>query len=192
MPNAQIETIEFKVPTGKGYLIGNTLRQYAMRGSRTWQPAGYRIASKEGSFGFSRGYPFNYLDFLQGRLVSPKEESTITEKLCKFEYCDGNYVCGDMTIVGLEKLRIPTIDVCLVYSSGFRTQVDNYHVVESVCGGDVKDFAVVPSRHTDTIKFSYTTAPYDMCTEILTIQATPGAVETARANVVQSISGLHI
>lgn len=189
---SSLETVELRVPAGKGYLIGNTLRQFAMRGCKSWQPAGYRIACKEGSFGFAGGYPFNSMAFFSGKLISPNEPTTVTEKLCKFELVNGEYVCDNMIITGLSMLGVPSMDVCLVYAAGSRTQQQNLAVVKSLCPKDMKDFAIVPSKHTGTIKFSYSVSPCDTVNEILTIDATEGSVQLARDSAVQSLQGLHI
>lgn len=192
MSDTQLERVEMTVPVNNGHLIGNTLRQFAMRGINTWQPAAYRLASKEGSFGISGGYPFSYLKFFDGRLVSPNVSATTCESLCKFELQGEDYVCGDMVLKNLGKIGAPSIDVCLVYAGGSRTAEQNQTVVRRLCAKDAKDFFVVPSRHTPTITFRFKVLPYDQDTETLVIEATPGCIAMARDSAVKSLTGLHI
>lgn len=192
MSDTSLEKVEFKVALDTGHLIGNTLRQFAMRGTNTWQPVAYRLASKEGTFGLGGGYPFSSLELLHGSLVSPNVKSTVLEKLCKFERKGDEYVCEDMHLLNLGKLGAPSIDVCLVYASGARSAQQNYAVVQRLCPQDVKDFTAVPSKHTPAVVFRYEVEPYDQNNETLIIQATPGCVQLAREAAVKSLSGLHI
>lgn len=192
MSNTQLERVEFKVPINNGHLIGNTLRQFAMRGTNTWQPAAYRLTSKEGSFGLSGGYPFSSNELLRGRLISSDVKSSVPEKLCKFSKSGDDYVCEDMRLQNLGKLGAPSIDVCLVYASGARSAAENYSVAKRLCQQDVQDFVVVPSKHTPTVVFKYEVFPYDQNSESLVISATPGCISLARDAAVKSLAGLHI
>ena len=192
MSDTQLERVELRVPINNGHLIGNTLRQFAMRGTNTWQPAAYRLTSKEGSFGFSGGYPFSTNELLRGRLVSSDVKSSVPEKLCKFSRSGDVYVCDNMELLNLGKLGAPSLDVCLVYASGARSAAENYVVAKRLCQQDVEDFVVVPSKHTPTVIFRYEVMPYDQNSESLVISATPGCVSLAREAAVKSLSGLHI
>lgn len=190
--NTSLEKVEFRVPVDTGHLIGNTLRQFAIRGTNTWQPAAYRLGSKEGSFGFSGGFPFSSHELLRGTLVCANVKSSVLEKLCKFEKSGEEYVCEDMRLLNLGNLGVPSIDVCLVHASGARSAQQNYTVVQRVCPQDVEDFVVVPSKHTPTIAFKYEVKPYDQDEETLVIYATAGCVPMAREAAVKSLTGLHI
>lgn len=192
MSRTQLERVEIQVPVNNGHLIGNTLRQFAMRGVNTWQPAAYKLASREGSFGLSGGYPFSYLELVSGYLVSPSVGATVSEDLRKFELKGEDYVCGDMILKNLSKLGAPSIDVCLVYAGGSRTAEQNQTVVKRLCAKDAKDFVAVPSKHTPTITFKYEVQPYDQSTETLVVEATPGCIKMARDSAVESLTGLHI
>lgn len=192
MPDTQLERVAFQVPIDTGHLIGNTLRQYAMRGTNTWQPAAYRLAGKEGSFGLGGGFPFSSLELIRGHLVSSDVKFTVPEKLCKFERNGEEYICEDMRLLNLGKLGAPSIDVCLVYASGARTASQNYAVAKRLCPQDVQDFVSVPSKHTPTVTFRYEVTPYDQNSETLCVFATPGCVKLAREAAVKSLSGLHI
>lgn len=189
---SQLERIERKVPKGSGYLVGNLLRQYAVRGTYTWQPAAYKLAGREGSFGLSGGYAFSYLVFVDGYIVSPAETTTVYEKMCKFVRQGENYVCDNMVLQNLSKLNAPSVDVCLVYDEGARTESQNYEVVRRLCPNDMDGFVVVPSRHTPTVKFGYKIEPYDLHSETLVIEATKGCVELAYNSAIKSLQELHI
>lgn len=192
MSDVQLERTEIQVPIDNGHLIGNTLRQFAMRGVNSWQVAAYRISGKDGSFGLSGGYSFSYLELLRGKLVSHNVNTTVTEKLCKFELSGSDYTCDGDVIKNLGKLGVPSMDVCLVYASGSRSAEQNYAVAKRLCPQDVDEFVIVPSRHTPTIKFRYEVLPYDQSHETLVIEATPGVVSLAKDSAVKSLGGLHI
>lgn len=192
MPDTKLEHMEFKVPVNNGHLIGNTLRQFAMRGVNTWQPAAYRLASKTGSFGLGGGYPFSYLELLNGVLVSKNVNVKGNEVLLKFDLEGEDYVHGDLVIKNLGKLGAPSLDVCLVYAGGARSASENQNVVKRLCPQDMGDFVTVPSKHTPTIKFRYEVHPYDLVSESLVVEATPGCVTLAIDSAVKSLQGLHI
>lgn len=192
MATPMTERVEIQVPVNMGPLVGNTLRQFAMRGSNTWQAAAYKLGSKEGTFGVGGGYSFSYLEFYKGKLVCPDGNANTAEKLCKFSLQGSDYVCGNMVIKNLGKLQAPSLDVCLVYASGSRTAEQNYAVVKRLCPQDVDDYVAVPSRHTPVIKFRFEVAPFDQKVETLVIEATPGAVRMARESAVKALSGLNI
>ena len=192
MPDNDLERVELNVPINTGSLIGNTLRQFAMRGTSTWQVAAYKVGAKEGSFGLGGGFDFSYLELLPGKVVSENVDTATTEKLCKFELKDGKYYCGDICIVNLSKLNIPSFQACLVYASGARSAEQNYAVVKRLCPADVNDYVAVPSRHTTAIEFRYTVNPLSQSEEVLVIDATKGTVKVARDSAVKSLSGLHI
>lgn len=192
MPEIELQHTEMQVPIDMGLLIGNTLRQFSMRGAKTWQPAAYKIGEKDGTFGLGGGYNFSVLEFSKGRLVSNCDAAETTEMLSQFERVGDDYVCGDMVIKNLGKLRAPSMSVCLVYAGGSRTKEQNYAVAKRLCAGDVNSYVIVPSRHTPTVKFSFKVEPLDQQNESLLIDATPGVVGLAREAVVKSFMGLHI
>lgn len=192
MPKSEIQPISMQVPINMGMLIGNTLRQFAMRGTKTWQPAAYKISEKDGTFGLGGEYNFNVLVFNKGRLVSNCETADTTEMLCDFERVGEDYVCGDMVIEGLGHIMAPSMSVCLVYAGGYRSKENNYAVAKRLCAQDANSYVIVPSRHTPTVKFSFRVEPLDLKSETLLIEATPGVVSMAREAAVRSLSGLHI
>ena len=187
-----LEKFELQVPVTSGYLLGNTLRQFAMRGSRTWQVAAYKLAKKEGTFGLSDGYNFSHLELFKGKLVSNTSSGVETEKFCTFVFDGKDYVCGDMTIQNLGAIGAPKIETCLVYASGSRTASQNYDVVKRLCPQDMSDFVVVPSRHSPTVNFTFKIEPYDTKFETLFIEATPGVVSLARESAIRFLTDLHI
>ena len=192
MPESDLQTVSVQVPINMGLLIGNTLRQFSMRGSKTWQPAAYKISEKDGTFGLGGEYNFNVLVFNKGRLVSNCETADTTEMLCDFERVGEDYVCGDMVIKGLGFLRAPSMSVCLVYAGGLRSKENNFAVAKRLCGQDANSYVIVPSRHTPTVKFSFKVEPLDLTSEMLLIEATPGVASMARDAAVKSLKGLHI
>lgn len=192
MPDEKIERVELQVPLNTGFLIGNTLRQFAMRGSNTWQPAAYKISGKDGTFGLSGGYSFSVLVFSQGRMLFCNDDTGETEKQCQFVKDGENYVCDNMVITGLGSLQVPAMSVCLVYAGGSRTKEQNYAVAKRLCGAEVNDYVTVPSRHTPTVKFRYEVRPRDNKNEVLCIEATPGVLAPACNSAVALLTGLHI
>ena len=183
MSARDVERVKFTVPVDTGHLIGNTLRQFAMRGAHTWQVAAYKVGAKEGSFGFSGGASFSCLDLFDGTLVCSDAGTPGSERLCRFELSGDRYVAngtsGPMYIENLGKLGVMSMQVCLVYASGSRTAEQNYEVAKRIFGKDDEDFYSVPSRHTAAITFRYEVTPRDFNTEELCITATTGAVSTA-------------
>lgn len=192
MPSTSLERTEFHVPIHMGSLIGNTLRQFAMRGTQTWQVAAYKLGGKEGSFGLGGGCDFSYLELLSGRLISKNEDATVTEKVCKFDLVNGIYQHGDMQILDLGKLNVPSMEACLIYASGSRTVEQNYAVVKRLCPEDADSFVTVSSRHAVAITFRFEVIPYTQQEEILLVDATPGTAVMAKNVAVKSLSGLHI
>lgn len=180
-----LERTNFVVCAGMGHLIGNTIRQFAMRGTHSWQVAAYKVGTREGSFGFSGGLSFSCLDLLRGVLVCSDEGSAGAEKVCKFELSGDRYVAqgtsGEMYIENLGNLGLQSIQVCLVCASGSRTAEQNYEVAKRLFGASSNDFYAVPSKHTPTVTFRYDVMPRDLKTEELCIDATPGVV-TASLN----------
>ena len=183
MPIKDIERTKFVVPVDMGYLIGNTLRQFAMRGTHTWQVAAYKVGARAGSYGFSSGLSFSCLDLLKGNLVCSDIGNAGESKVCKFELSGDKYVgqgvSGPMYIENLGKLGIQSMQVCLVCASGTRTAEQNQNVAERIFGTGDCDFYAVPSKHTATVIFRYEVVPRDFNTEELCINATPGVVSTA-------------
>lgn len=193
MENADsLEQLELRVPRDSGTLIGNTLRQFAMRGSPTWQPAAYKIGPKEGSFGLGGDHAFSYLEFYPGRMLYVDDNPAVFEKVCKFERRGEDYVHGEYVIKNLGKLQVPSMEVCLVFARGSRTSNQNRAVAERLIPQDTKSFVAVPSRHTPTVKFSFKVSPVDLNSELLQIEATKGSVAVARQSAVLALQGLHI
>ncbi len=192
MPVTDTERITMRVPLNMGHLIGNTLRQYAMRGSHTWQIAAYNVGPRAGSYGFANELSFSCLDLLKGVLICNDKPEPGKEKKCVFQLKGNEYVCGDMKIVNLGNLGITSMNVCLVCASGTRTAEQNFEVAKRLCPAEQSDFVAVPSRHTRAIKFRYEVTPYDLTTEILDIEATAGVVNFARSAAIQSLQELSM
>ncbi len=183
MSGRELECVRFLVPLDMGHLVGNTLRQFAMRGTHSWQVAAYKVGARAGSYGFSGGLSFSCLDLLRGTLVCSDAGTAGAETSCKFELSGDHYVAngpnGKMSIENLGNLGISSMQVCLVCASGSRTAEQNYEVAKRVFGPNDNDFYAVPSRHTSTVTFRYEVVPRDFKTEELCINATPGSVEQA-------------
>lgn len=192
MADNRTEMIQFSVPKGTGYLVGNTLRQFAMRGSCTWQPAAYRLVNRDGTFGLKGDYNFSCLTFLKGVIEAPDGTPKVNEQLCKFVKNGDIYICGDMVLKNLGNISAPSLDVCCVYASGSRTEEENYEVVKSLCAGDVDNFITVPSKHTRTIKFKFDVTPVDQYNETLSIEATAGSIANAKESAIKSLVALSI
>lgn len=192
--NGSVERFEMQVPINAGPLIGNTLRQFALRGSASWQVAAYKLSKKEGTFGLGGGYNFSYLELLKGKLICPPESSLPSgnSTIVRFDLVGENYVHNGMTIVNLGKLGAPSLDVCLVYASGSRTAKQNYSVVKNISSGDVSDFVAVPSKHTSVVRFRFEVKPLTMDREILVIEASEGCVGLARDFAVTALKELDI
>lgn len=183
MSAKDLERTKFVVSVDMGHLIGNTLRQFAMRGTHTWQVAAYRVGARAGSYGFSSGLSFSCLDLLKGTLVCSDIGTAGEGRSCKFELSGDHYVAagesGPMYIENLGKLGIQTMQVCLVCASGTRTAEQNQEIAKRIFGSDNSDFYAVPSKHTAAVIFRYEVVPRDFSTEELCITATPGVVSTA-------------
>lgn len=183
MSTKDLELVTFVVSSDMGHLIGNTLRQFAMRGTHSWQVAAYKVGAREGSFGFSSGLSFSCLDLLQGKLICSDVGTAGAEKSCKFELSGNHYVgegtSGPMFIENLGNLGIASMQVCLICASGSRTAEQNYEVAKRVFGSDDENFYAVPSRHTAAVTFRYEVVPRDFKTEELRISATPGVVSAS-------------
>ena len=184
MSTKDLEQTRFLVPVDTGHLIGNTLRQFAMRGTHTWQVAAYKLGAREGSFGFSSDLSFSCIDLFKGTLVCTDVGTAGAEKSCKFELSGDRYVAngtsGPMYIENLGNLGIASMQVCLVCASGSRTAEQNYESAKRIFGKEDEDFYAVPSRHTAAITYRYVVTPRDFSTEELSITATAGVVSAAR------------
>ena len=183
----------FTVPAGMGYLIGNTLRQFAMKGTSSWQVAAYKIP-RVGSFGISPETPSTYLSLLKGKLYTTETKNSCAYDcvLKEFTLSGDDYVCDDMVIKNIGFLGLPRVEVCLVYASDARTAEENYISVKEICGSNVSDFISIPSRHNPTITFKYTVDPISREKEILSIEATPGSVDGAINIAMEALQALHI
>lgn len=183
MSAKDLEHISFNVPVDMGHLVGNTLRQFAIRGTHTWQVAAYRVGARAGSYGFSSGLSFSCIDLFEGVLVCSDVGVPGEEKSCKFELSGDHYVAqgtsGPMYIENLGKLGLNSLEVCLICASGTRTAEQNYEVAKRIFGADSSEFYAVPSKHTATVVFRYEVVPRDFNTEELSIYATHGVVSTA-------------
>ncbi len=190
-----LEHITYVVPLDMGHLIGNTLRQFAMRGTHTWQVGAYKIVPREGSYGFSGGLSFSYADLMKGVLVCTDVDMAGAEKSCKFELSGDRYVAsgdsGPMYIEKLGNLGIASFYACLVCASGTRTLAQNYEAAKRVFGSDDNSICAVPTRHTPAISFSYEVVPRDFKTEVLSIRATPGVVQSALESAQGFLRDLH-
>lgn len=195
MQKGDIEHKTFKVDPNFGSIIGNTLRQFAMRGSETWQVIAYRVGSRSGTFGFSADRNFNYLDLLDGSLLYTDETHIGSAKICDVSLVGDNYVGElngkEIVITGLKKLGIPRMEVCLACFTGSRTVAQNRELIYKLRPGDAQEFSVVPSKHTLTTTFSFEVKPCNSSYEQLSIEADKGVVELARQTIVALFSGLQ-
>ncbi len=192
MSSENIQHVELRVPRNSGALIGNTLRQFAMRGNSTWQIIAYNIGKKEKTFGAGSDYNFSYLDLISGKLIYRNGPSSFNSKLFRFDKVGDEYVCEDMKIIGLSKLQIPSLHALLVYASGSRTAEDNYRTVKQLYPEDAVDYIVVPSRHTPAINFSYSVGTFSGDEEVLNISATSGIISDARKSAIETLQSLDI
>ena len=182
-----MEEITFTVPAGMGYLIGNTLRQFAMKGGYSLQIAAYKLGKN--GFGINAESPFSYLDLLQAKFICTDKGKHPYSQLCDFVLEGDTYVCGDMKITGIAGCGLPKLTVYLVYASSSRTAEENYDTLVSE-GNNADDYICVPSRHVAVSRFRFKVEPKTRDTEALYIEASDGAVKGAIENVMKVFKAL--
>lgn len=161
---------EFRVPVNLGHVLGNALRQVAIRGVFTWRIASYKIAPKDKSFGISGDNHFSFLEFTKGILVSKDKPMGKGSMKLMFEKQGDVYVNGDFVIQGLGHLNAPSMEVCLVSDSGIRSAEENRKITMELASLDCNDFVCVPSRHSSIVHFSFDVTPFSEDEETLSIR----------------------
>lgn len=183
MSAKELETRQFEVPIDTGYLIGNTLRQFAMRGAPTWQVAAYKVGSREGSFGIAGNVGFSCNDLFRGILLCEDDGVVGDSKNVRFTLDGDRYRAdgekGPMYIEQLGNLGLHSMQVCLVYASGTRTVEQNYETAKRIFGKDDSGFFAVSSRHVNAVAFRYEVIPKSLSKETLSITATSSVISDA-------------
>lgn len=184
MATNDLEHVSFEVPVGQGLLIGNTLRQFAMRGAPTWQIAAYKVGTRQGSYGISGNVGFSCNDLFKGVLVCEDDGEVGAAKIVRFTLDGNRYKSeeGGSTkyIENLGNIGLQSMQVCLVYASGTRTMEQNHEVAKRIFTVDDGGFIAVSSRHTKAITFKFEVKPVSAIKESLFIEATAGVISDAR------------
>lgn len=179
---------EFKVPINMGHILGNALRQVAIRGVFTWRVASYKVAPKDKSFGITGDNHFSFLEFTKGHLVSKSKPVGRDATKLTFVKSGSTYVSGDFSIEGLGHLNAPSMEVCLVADCGMRSAEDNRAITEKLASQDCNDFVCVPSRHSEQIQFSFTVTPFSEDEETLSIRFSGDCLESAMRQMTALLS----
>lgn len=197
-----LEETKLVVPEGTGNIISSFLRQWACRGEASWQIIGYYLTDKANSFGLTGGVHYSSLEVLKGKFFIDGEMHPTVQpdvsgdkplaRVVTFEAKQDMYVAENMRIQGLGHLGLNTIKVALYHGFGVRKVEQNYTVIESLVGNDVRDFIVLPSKHgvTDTFTFSVSSEGYG--TDIITVRATKGSLQRAVKTACSCLNGLTI
>ena len=178
-----LEQVSYEVPIHQGYLIGNTLHQFAMRGAPTWQIAAYKLGARQGSYGISGNIGFSCNDLFKGILICDDDGEVGAAKAVRFTLDGDRYKSeeGGKTkyIENLGNIGLQSMQVCLVYASGTRTLAQNHEVAKRIFTTDDGGFFAVSSRHTKTITFQFEVKPLSAVKETLIITATSGVISDA-------------
>lgn len=186
------DEIKVVVPVDMGYIIGDFLRKFALRGLPTWQIAGYKVDSTTPNFSFSSGSMSSYLSLLKGRLVLESEQEPGDPVVKKFSWDGSSYRNGSMTIEGLDHGMGDSLVVALNYTNNIKDAKQNYEICKIAAGGDATGFFAVPSRHVATKSFRFDVTPIDDKTEYLTIRADYRILNAAYDTAVKSLQGLNL
>lgn len=186
------DEIKVVVPIDMGYIIGDFLRKFALRGVPTWQIAGYKVDSTTPNFSFSNGSMSSYLSLLNGRLVLESEQAPGDPVIKKFSWDGSVYRNGTMTIEGLNHGMGDSLVVALNYTNCVKDAKQNHEICKIAADGDATGFFAVPSRHTATKSFRFDVTPIDDKTEHLTIKADYGIITAAYDTAVKSLQGLNL
>ena len=192
MGQNRIDDVRVQVSVGEGHLLGDLLRKFAIRGTPTWQIAGYRLDTTAQNFGFSNGPLVSYLDLLRGRLVCSAERKETEPFISKFTWDGERFVNGDFAIEGLDKNVGDSLVACLVYGTGTRTAEQNYSSCCVAAGGSGEGFFAVPSTHSLATTFKYKVEPIDDRFEWLAISTEPGVAREAYEKAVDSLRRISI
>lgn len=195
MGQRKVEKISVHVPYGEGYLIGDILRKYAIRGVGSWQAIAYRIDSQSPNFGMSNGVMVSYLDLIKGKLhcVGGHSSNTSTEPhLCQFNWNGKCYASGEFELHGISKAMGESLTVCLNFSQGNHSADQNREVLKKATQGKTDGYHVVPSSHSPVGIFRFKVTPIDEKEEWLEIEADEGAAHNALQSVVKSLTGIDI
>lgn len=192
MGRGNVEEIRVAVPCDIGYLIGDFLRKFALRGVSTWQIAGYKVDSLTPNFGFSNGAMSSYLKLHDGRLVLEEDEAPGKPMVKQFNWDGSVFRSGSMVIEGLTHDIGDSILVALHYSNNSNSAKENYEVCKQAVGGEPEGYYVIPSRHVAAKAFRYNVIPNDDRTEWLSIEADYDILKTAYDAAVKSLEGLNL
>lgn len=186
--------ISFEVPKGEGYIIGDLLHKYAVRGSPSWQVAAYYTGERPENMGLGENACGSVLDFLGNVLVceddAPKGKDGST--MCvDFKWEGTCYRSGPFTLEGLAKQQ-DTLTALLVFSFGQRTSKQNFGLIEGYAHGDeVRAWYAVPTRHVSTGAFRYRVETRAEGDEWLTITADSAAIQSAYESALSSLESIR-
>lgn len=192
MKHGDVDERSFEVRVGDGYLIGDFLKKFAIKGPPSWQIAGYQLDSQDTGFGIGNGAMGSSLELLRGKLVPTRYHEPGEPKFIRFTWDGKNFVSDGYELRGLNKSVGETLKVCLVYASGVRKCDRNFEVCKLAAGGIDTGIVAVPSTHTSTCQFRFDVNPINDKKEKLTIWADASVLNDAYQNAVMSLSGLNI
>lgn len=192
MEQSTLEHVKLRVPCQEGYILGDLLRKFAIRGAPSWQIIGYVINSVAPSFGVSEGVLVSHLNLLQGVLEVKGDVPAGLPQLREFTWNGTSYACTDFEIKGLIHGFGDTITVALAHCTGTRSAKQNYEYFLSTFGNVADGIYAVPSRHVNVTKFKYDVTPIDDESEWLSISADDGVIRSAYSRAVKSLSRLNL
>lgn len=185
--------ISFKVPAGEGYIVGDLLHKYAVRGCPSWQVAAYYTGNRPENMGIGEASKGSVLDFVGNVLTCDEPETSAKDgdtKRIEFHWDGGEYTSGPYHLKGLPKQQ-ETLTALLVYSYGQRTSKQNFALVEEHANSDtLTSWYAVPTRHVSTGTFRYRVEVHAEGDEWLVITADSDTVQQAYNAAVQTLLGL--
>lgn len=184
-----IESVQYRVPLGEGYIIGDTLRKFATRSVRTWQVIGYRVGTSSPNFGFSNGTTISYLELLRGKLLSHLGASDGKPREVQLSWNDGVFENEEFQLTGVPHAVGDSITVLVDCASGYRSAEQNHDVIRNVVP-DPDAYFAVPSAHSTVGTFKYNVTPDDPKSEWLEIQANRDVLQGAIRAAVASLERL--
>ena len=182
---------EFNVPVNMGHILGNALRQVAIRGTVTWRVAGYCVPNRDMSYGISGDLHFSVMEFLKGTLEYNEKPTTDANKIIHMTKHGDEYVCEGFTLKNLGHLGVPSLSVFIVADSGRRTQQDNFDLLKSVVTTGYDSFVCIPTCHSETSQLSYTVEPKSVKEETLTIKSEESTLSDSLCRLSMVISTLQ-
>lgn len=184
-----IESVQYRVPLGEGYIIGDMLRKFATRSVRTWQVIGYRVGTSSPNFGFSNGTTISYLELIRGKLLSGPGVSGGAPKQIQLSWDGDVFKNEEFELQGIPHAVGETITVLIDYASGYRSAEQNYDVIRNIVA-DPDAYFAVPSAHSMVGTFKYNVTPDDPKTEWLEIHADRDVLQGAIRAAVASLERL--